>query len=273
MKSWLAPWPPPSPACAGGDVTEGAFDESFRHAITKMAHVHFPTNPDAARRIRQLGEQADRVHVVGSPGLDLIRATKLPGRDEFFAAIGLKPRARNFIATFHPVTLASDSAAQLEEMLAALTAAGDAAILFTGANADPEGRKLENRVRQFAAAHKAARFVPSLGSGLYFAALAYMDAVIGNSSSGLYEAPSFGIPAVDIGDRQKGRLRAESVFHAAPERSAILAAINSALARGRSETVNPYGDGHASERILAVLKNLPAAPALLTKHFYDLATA
>ena len=258
---------------AGGDLTEGAFDNAFRHAITKMAHLHFATSEAAARRIRQMGEAAERIHVVGNPGLDLVRKTAVPARDPFFSAIALAPRAVNLLVTFHPVTLAADSVDQIDEMLAALETIEKAAILFTGSNADPEGRRLEARVRNFVASHPAARLVPSLGAECYFAALTHMDAVVGNSSSGLYEAPSFGIPTVNIGDRQKGRERAASVFDCAPRRDAIRAAIDRALARGRQPTVNPYGDGHTSERIVSVLKSLDDPKALLAKSFVDIAAA
>jgi len=258
---------------AGGDVTEGAFDDAFRHAITKMAHLHFVTNEVSARRVRQLGEAADRIHVVGSPGLDLIRTTSVPSRDAFFAAVDLAPGSLNILATFHPVTLAADSMAQLDEMLAALTVRDKATILFTGANADPDGRRIEERIGAFVARRATARFVPSLGPANYFAALTYMDVVVGNSSSGLYEAPSFGIPTVNVGDRQAGRLRAESVFDCPPQRDAIGAAVTRALGRGRKPTTNPYGDGHAVERIVAVLKALDDPHALLNKRFAELAVA
>jgi len=254
---------------AGGDVTEGAFDDAFRHAITKLAHLHFVTNADAARRLRQMGESEGRIHVVGSPGLDLIRATPVMARDAFFAEVGLEPRPVNLLITFHPATLSEDSLAQLEAMLAAL-ASCDAGLLFTGSNADPEGRRIDARVQDFVASHSAARFVISLGSARYFSALTHMDAMVGNSSSGLYEAPSFGLPAVNIGDRQKGRLRAASVFDCPPQEKAIREAIAAALARGRQPTENPYGDGHAAERIVAVLKTIGDPRGLLVKSFADL---
>jgi UDP-hydrolysing UDP-N-acetyl-D-glucosamine 2-epimerase len=253
---------------AGGDLTEGAFDDSFRHAITKMAHLHLVTSEDAARRVRQLGEPADRVHVVGSPGLDLLRTTKVPAREEFFAAAGLAPRAFNLVVTFHPVTRADDTLAQLDELLAALETT-DGAVLFTGSNADPEGRQIEARIRASIGGRDDRRLSPSLGPTLYFAALAHMDAVVGNSSSGLYEAPSFGIPTVNIGDRQKGRLRADSVIDCPPTRAAIREAIDTARQRGRRQTKNPYGDGFATERIVQVLRSVGDPKRLLVKPFAD----
>lgn len=255
---------------AGGDVTEGAFDDAFRHAITKMAHLHFVTNTEAARRVEQLGEAKDRVHIVGSPGLDLIRTTALPSYEEFFAAVGLEPRRHNVLVTFHPVTLAGDSTRQLNELLAALAMLGDdISVLFTGSNADPEARALEQRVKDFAASHSTAQFVPSLGASRFFSALSYMDVMLGNSSSGLYEAPSFGIPSVNVGDRQKGRLLADTVICCDAERGAILKALKQAFYAGRRPTINPYGDGHAAERIVAVLKSVTDPRALLHKSFVD----
>ena len=254
---------------AGGDITEGAFDDAFRNAITKMAHLHFVTNPDAARRVCQLGESADRIHLVGSPGLDLIRTTKLATRDEFFAMLGLPPGRVNLLATYHPVTLTGDSVAQAEELLAALETFDEAVILFTGSNADPEARQIETRIRAFVSNNPHSRFRSSLGTRHYFSALAHMDAIIGNSSSGFYEAPSFGIPTVNIGDRQKGRLKAASVIDCVPQRDAIKTAIDAAVARGRRPTENPYGDGHASEKIVAVLKSIGDPKMLLAKKFVD----
>src|SRR5258708_6631158 len=258
---------------AGGGVTEGSFDEAFRHAITKMAHLPFLTSEDAARRVRQLGEPADRVHVAGSPGLDRIRTTAVPARDPFFVAIGLTPGKVNLVVTFHPVTRADDSVAQIDELLGALAAFDDSAILFTGTNADPEGRQIQERIQAFVQGRKNSKLFPSLGPELYFGALTHMDAVVGNSSSGLYEAASFAIATINVGDRQKGRLRATSVIDCLPERKAIRSAIDAALARGRKATASPYGDGHASEKIVAVLKSIEDPKRLLAKPFIDIPTA
>jgi UDP-hydrolysing UDP-N-acetyl-D-glucosamine 2-epimerase len=257
---------------AGGDVTEGAFDEGFRHAITKLSHIHFVTNPDSARRVRQMGES--NVHVTGNPGLDLIRQTKILPRNEFFEALGLAPAQTNFLLTFHPVTLARDSLAQFEEVLAALDAQADAAIIITGSNADPEGRQIDARARDFALSHDNCIFVPSLGTERYLSALAQMDVMVGNSSSGLTEAPSFGIPTVNVGKRQEGRLKAASVFDAPPRREDIRDAIERARARGRRDTVNPYGDGRSNEKIVRILKAVTDAATLVQKKpAFDASTA
>jgi UDP-hydrolysing UDP-N-acetyl-D-glucosamine 2-epimerase len=257
---------------AGGDVTDGAIDDSFRHAVTKMAQIHFVTDEAAARRVQQLGEDISRIHLVGSPGLDLVRQTSVPTREAFFAMIGAAPNSSPLLlVTFHPVTRTGDSLGQLESLLEALTRFPDATLLFTGSNADPEGRRIEELIKAFVAARDTAYFAPSLGTENYFAALSYADAVIGNSSSGIYEAPSFGVPTINIGDRQKGRSMASSIINTVPEQDSIATAIRTALAVGRRPTINPYGDGHASEKIVAVLKSIGEPQQLLTKNFVDMA--
>ncbi len=255
----------------GGDVTEGAFDESIRHAITKMAHIHFPTNADAARRLIAMGENPEHVYTVGSPGLDRIRHMSFMARAEFFDTIRLTSMARTLLVVFHPATLdRSDPLEQLEELLAALEDLGSqVGLLVTGANADTAGQRINARLQAFAESHPNAAFRLSLGSELFINALQHVDAIVGNSSSGLYEAPSFGIPTVNIGDRQKGRLRAASVIDCAPERQAIRGAIDIALARGRQLTVNPYGDGQAAELMVDKLLRIPDFGALIRKPFIE----
>ena len=254
----------------GGDVTEGAVDDAMRHAITKMSHLHFVTNADAARRVRQMGEDPQRVHEVGSPGIDRIRSILPTPRVAFFDSVGLAPRAKNAVVTLHPATLSGDSERQCAELLAALDAVGpEMGFIFTGVNLDVSGQSLQRMIDTFAATHANAVALPTLGSQGYVLALSHADLVIGNSSSGLYEAPSFGIPTVNIGDRQKGRLRAASVIDCEPQREAIRAAIAFALTGDYASTVNPYGDGHSSERILAVLKELDDPASLLKKTFHS----
>lgn len=254
----------------GGDITEGAMDDAIRHAVTKLSHLHFVTNEAAAQRVRQLGEDSTRVHCVGSPGLDRIRQTKLLDRAAFFKRVGLAPRAYNLLVTFHPETLNADPLAQCLELLVALHELGpEFGVIFTGSNADPGGRGVDRLVGEFVATHDNARTHPSLGAALYFSALSHVNAVVGNSSSGLYEAPSFRIPTVNIGDRQRGRLRAASVIDCVAERRAIEAAVRRALTLDCTGVTNPYGDGHASERIVAVLRNLGDPRQLVHKRFVD----
>lgn len=258
----------------GGDLTEGALDDAVRHAVTKMSHLHFVSSPDAARRVRQLGEDPQAIHCVGSPGLDRIRLTPPLDRAAFFASVEMSPAERLLLITYHPVTLDADPAAGCAEMLAALADLGpEVALLFTGVNADPGGRGVAEQIAAFVAAHPNARQFASLGARRYYSALTHAAAVVGNSSSGLYEAPTFAVPTVNIGDRQGGRLRAASVIDCPPQRAAIRAALERAFAGDWSGVVNPYGDGHATERILAVLKALPDPRSLLKKRFFDLEDA
>ncbi|MET4477599.1 UDP-N-acetylglucosamine 2-epimerase [Bradyrhizobium sp. F1.13.3] len=256
----------------GGDVTEGAVDESIRHAISKMAHLHFTSNPDSTRRLIQLGEHPSRIHTIGSVGIDAIKHLALMDRDGIGRAVGMALGERNALVTFHPVTVgAGRSVAELDELFAALSALDpDFRFVFTLANADAEGRALNARIEAFAAGRPNTIAVASLGQLRYLSLMNQVDLVIGNSSSGLLEAPSFGVPTVDIGDRQKGRERAASVFHAAPERNAIAAAISAALQRGRQATVNPYGDGESSRRFADIVAGFPDFRQLLAKGFYDL---
>jgi UDP-hydrolysing UDP-N-acetyl-D-glucosamine 2-epimerase len=255
----------------GGDVTEGAVDESIRHAISKMSHVHFVTNSESARRLTQLGEDPSRVFTVGSPGIDSIKRLTLMDRPAIGHEVGMALGERNILITFHPITVEADrSVGELDELFAALSGLDpEFRLFFTLANADAEGRSLNDRIRTFVSGRPNAIAVASLGQLRYISLMNQADAVVGNSSSGIYEAPSLGVPTVDIGDRQKGRQRASSVFHAAPQRSVIAAAISLALQRGRQPTVNPYGDGETSRRVADVIAAIPDFRALLKKGFHD----
>lgn len=253
----------------GGDTTEGAIDEQIRHAITKMSHLHFATTREAEARVLQMGENPEYVYNVGSSGLDMVAEVPLMERVSLFKKIGFTARPKNLLITFHPVTLEEDSQAQCAEMLAALESLGpDYGLIFTGSNADAQGKKLTQMVKDFAGAHDNAVFHESLGSQLYIQALRQVEAVVGNSSSGLYEAPSFNIPTINIGERQSGRLKAESVLDCAPERAAIAETITRGLALDLSHIVNPYGDGKASERIIASIKKIEKPASLRVKRFH-----
>jgi len=255
---------------AGGDTTEGAFDESIRHAITKMAHLHLVTNALSRRRVCQMGEDPSLVQVVGSPGLDQLRRRPLLTRDALEQALGVPLGRRNLLVTFHPVTLEpGEGERQQAEMLAALeTLDAQTTLWFTRPNADTGGRALAAALDQWAQGRENAHVFTSLGQLRYLSLMSMADAVIGNSSSGLYEAPSLGVPTVNIGDRQRGRQAATSVLHCAPERRAIGHCIEDALKLDCSEAVNPYGDGRSSARIVAALLALPAKEAILKKRFH-----
>lgn len=258
---------------AGGDTTEGAYDEAIRHSITKMAHLHFVTNDLAARRVRQLGENPAHIFNVGSPGIDTIKRAKLLERRELEQQLEFSLLPRNLLITFHPPTLdATPAEQQFEALLDALDRlpAGQFGLLFTRANADTGGRNLNRMIDEFVATRPHARAFASLGQQRYLSLLAQIDAVVGNSSSGLYEAPSLRKPTVNIGDRQKGRLMPDSVINCAPVTAQIAAAIEAALRKDCSRTLNPYGDGQSTQRILATLKGFEFSDALVKKAFFDL---
>jgi GDP/UDP-N,N'-diacetylbacillosamine 2-epimerase (hydrolysing) len=258
----------------GGETTEGAFDEALRHSISKMSHLHFVAAAEYRNRVIQLGEQPERVFLVGGLGIDNIKNLKLMNRAELEAALDFKLGPRNLLVTFHPVTLENaTSAEQMAELLAALDDMKDTHLIFTMPNADTDGRVLFDMIRQFVATHPNARAYTSLGQLRYLSCIRHVDGVVGNSSSGLAEAPSFRKGTINIGDRQRGRLKAESVIDCAPERTAIGAALQrlyspefqAMLANVR----NPYGEGGASEKIVEVIERCETS-ALLKKHFHDL---
>lgn len=255
----------------GGDVTAGAFDEAMRHSISKLAHLHFVTNGDAAARLARMGENPERIFNVGSPGLDHLRHSEFPDRASLEAELDFRFRARNFLVTFHPVTLDSvPSQAQLEALLAALDRhVGDKGILITLPNADTEGRGLIERLRHYGKSRPTVKVFTSLGQRRYLAALGLVDVVIGNSSSGLYEAPSLRTPTVNIGRRQDGRLRAASVFDCAPEADEIHQAITRALAFGRQTVANPYQRGDCARLMMECIDQVQYFPALIVKQFHE----
>ncbi len=255
----------------GGDVTEGAIDELIRHALTKLSHLHFVTNEPAARRVIQMGEDPAQVYCVGSPALDHIHDLKTLDRTVFFQRIGMIPRRFNGLVTFHPVTQETDSLSQCQEMLAALESMGpETGWILTGSNADPQGQQISALLKDFARGYENALFVNSLGTSLYLNALRHVDVVVGNSSSGLYEAPSFGTPTVNIGTRQKGRLKAPSVVDCLPEREAIGTAIHTAIPLKGQFFENPYGDGYSASRIVNYIKGLKDPRSLCKKVFHNL---
>ena len=256
----------------GGDVTEGAIDDAIRHAITKLAGLHFASNAKSAARIVQMGEDPSRVHNVGSTGIDRIRALEPIGREDFFASVGLAQKAKNFVITFHPATLSDSSSAQAQAMLDALDAFPDAGLIFTGSNADPGAREIDALVQTYVAGRENAVFHASLGSLRYFSALTHCDLVLGNSSSGILEAPTFCLPTVNIGDRQARRPRAASVIDVKPQSGAIVDAIRAGLSLDCSNAKSPFGDGHSAGRILDILAALDMPDKLVRKIFVDLLT-
>jgi UDP-hydrolysing UDP-N-acetyl-D-glucosamine 2-epimerase len=257
---------------AGGDVTEGALDDAMRHMITKMASLHCVPHAQAARRVRQLGEDPARIFNVGHLGLDGIRRLDPLSRAELERALGFSFRARNLLVTFHPATLEDASPTdQFAELAAALRDLGpDVGIVFTQPNADPGGRGLDDAVHSLVRGTPSAVLVDTLGQRRYLSLMREVDAVVGNSSSGILEAPSFGVPTVNIGDRQKGRPQAASIINCRALRAEIGTAIRQALELQRGPVENPYGDGRTAEQIVRLL--LEQLPSLTTtrKHFVDI---
>jgi len=258
----------------GGETTEGAFDEALRHSITKMSHLHFVAAEPYRQRVIQLGEDPDRVFLVGGLGLDSIKRLQLLARPELEASLGMAFAEKNLLITFHPVTLESATASdQMRELLNALAALDDTRLIFTLPNADNDGRALIDMIEQFVAGHPNARSYPSLGQLRYLSCMALVDGVVGNSSSGLLEAPSFRKGTVNIGDRQQGRLKAGSVIDCEPRCASIGAAIKHLYSedfqQGLDRVVNPYGEGGASVRVVEILKNA-SLDGIVRKSFYDL---
>jgi GDP/UDP-N,N'-diacetylbacillosamine 2-epimerase (hydrolysing) len=258
----------------GGEATEGLIDEAIRHAITKMSHLHFVAAEAYRRRVVQLGEQPDRVFLVGGLGIDNIKRLQLLDRAELEASLDFKLGHKNLLITFHPVTLERATAAnQMEELLAALAVLKDRQLIFTLPNADTDGRALIKRVEQFVAQHPNARAYTSLGQLRYLSCVTHVDGVVGNSSSGLAEVPSFKKGTINIGDRQRGRLQAASIINCEPNRESISAALQKLYStdfqEGLSQVKNPYGEGGASTAIISVIKSV-ALDGLIKKYFYEL---
>lgn len=255
----------------GGDTTEGAFDEAIRHSITKMAHFHFVSHGDAACRVKQLGEDPRNVFVVGSTGVDQIKRLQLLDRASLEKDLEFSFRKRNLLVTFHPATLDGDPPEmQFGELLSAIDQIGsDVGVIFTKPNADTCGRVLIEMVDDFCQNRPNAKAFTSLGQLRYLSVMAQVDAVVGNSSSGLYEAPSYRVPTVNIGDRQKGRLQAASVINCQVTVTEILQAIRNAFDLDCRQVTNPYGDGNSSDKIAQVLRTIELNDSLLKKKFFD----
>jgi UDP-hydrolysing UDP-N-acetyl-D-glucosamine 2-epimerase len=261
----------------GGESSEGAMDESFRHAITKLAHLHFVAAAAFADRVVQLGEDPTHVHVAGALGVDNALHLPLLSRVELEAEIGMTLTRPTVLATFHPVTLAAGGMSGLDAVLTALDRFPRATVAFTEPNADPRGREIRHRVRAYADARRPrVKVFTSLGPLRYLSLLSQCDVVVGNSSSGIIEAPALGVPTVNVGDRQRGRLRPESVLDAGEDAADVEAAIARALDPGFRERVRDaqalYGDGRAAERIVDVLAVAPLG-GLLRKRFHPVAAA
>ena len=258
----------------GGDITEGAMDESIRHSITKMSYLHFPTNETSRQRIIQLGESPDTVFNYGAPGTDNILNIEKMTKDEALRSIGMDD-CKYAICTYHPVTLEDgDIRGQVMDFLDALSSFEKYEFIVTKSNADQGGALINSILDEEAAKRSNIHVFASLGIKRYLSLMKYAEAVIGNSSSGIMEAPSFCIPTVNIGDRQKGRLQAESTINCLPDRESIIRAIHLALSdetkKKCKDVVSPYGAGDTGRRIAEKIIEVFKQPVDLKKHFYDL---
>lgn len=260
----------------GGETTEGAIDECIRHAITKMSYLHFTSTEEYRLRVIQLGEHPDRVFCVGATGVENALNEKLLSREGLEATIGFSLDKPYAVTTFHPVTLeGEDGISQIEQVLQACQNHQEINFIFTMANADAHGRAINNMIKKYVSDHANAVAVDSLGMVRYLSAIKYCVFVMGNSSSGLLEAPSFGVPTINIGDRQKGRLQAASVINCPPSYLDINKAIKTALSNEFRDTawhaINPYGDGRTSDRIVRTIINVLGTGQInLKKEFYDI---
>jgi GDP/UDP-N,N'-diacetylbacillosamine 2-epimerase (hydrolysing) len=256
---------------SGGEITQGAYDDAIRHSITKMSHLHFTSTETYRRRVIRMGEHPDTVFNTGALAIDNIKSMKLLTRDEFEASIGRKLLSKNLLITFHPVTLNTQPAGeQFSQLLLALDELENTLLIFTRPNSDKDGRIISQMIDEYTDSHpdKSIAF-SSLGHLRYLSAISLVDAVVGNSSSGIIEVPALNKPTVNIGDRQKGRIMGPSIFNCPPNRDAIGICLEQAFAYDPSgHREHLYGDGTAAEKILSVIRSTDTNN-LIIKQFHD----
>lgn len=255
----------------GGEITEGAFDDAIRHAITKMSHLHFTSTEAYRKRVIQLGEQPERVFNVGALGVENVLKNDFMSKKEIEQSLNFQITDKCFLCTYHPVTLSNmSSETQVLNLLEALDEYRDYHIIFTYSNSDTNSQIIIKRIKEYVDRNvERCMFIPSLGQRRYFSALKYMTAVIGNSSSGIIEVPTFGIPTLDIGDRQKGRITAESVIHCGYSVEEIRWGLSRLIAYDHKQIDNPYYKEGTCSAILDIIKNYPLEN-IIQKHFYDI---
>jgi GDP/UDP-N,N'-diacetylbacillosamine 2-epimerase (hydrolysing) len=259
----------------GGESTEGVIDEAIRHSITKMAHIHFTSTLDYKNRVIQLGEQPSSVHNVGAIGMDNIKKTKFLSRKEFEERIQFKLNKKNLLITFHPVTLEASSAQrQFQELLDALDTLEDTHFIFTYPNSDTNGRVIIELIHKYVVQNKCrAVSFASMGQLNYLSALRHVDAVVGNSSSGIVEAPLFNIATINIGDRQKGRVQASSVLNCKPQKNDIIKQLEKMyffdFQTSLKNVKSPYYQENVSINIKNCIKQM-RFESILKKKFYDI---
>jgi GDP/UDP-N,N'-diacetylbacillosamine 2-epimerase (hydrolysing) len=259
----------------GGEVTRGAFDDALRHSITKMSYLHFTSAEIYRKRVIQLGESPYRVFNVGAIGLDNIRNLKLLSRSSLEQELGFRFNRHNLLVAFHPVTLENDTArSQFKTILATLHQLKETNLIFTKANADTGGRAINRLMDEYTAKNRRTSIAfASMGQLRFLSTLQYVDAIVGNSSSGILEAPSFRIGTVNIGDRQTGRIKPSSVIDCSPSEKGLQKAFRLLYSEGFQKrlkhTVNPYGAGRTSPRIKRILSRF-RLPLTIKKDFYDI---
>lgn len=255
----------------GGEVTEGAVDDCIRHAITKMSYIHITSTEAYRQRVIQMGEEPDRVFNVGALGVENILNQELMNGDEIRSNVGIPVGMNYVVVTFHPVTMEDNTASdQIGELCEAMNDSPDFFYLITGANADAGGDCINSFLQNFVETHSNALFVQNLGMRRYLSAIKYASFVMGNSSSGIIEAPAIGTPTVNIGDRQKGRIRGCSIIDCNPNKGDILSAMKKAMDLDVSNLPNIYGKGDTSARIAKILKDTLNKDMDMKKTFYDL---
>lgn len=255
----------------GGEITEGAFDDAIRHAITKMSHLHFTSTETYRQRVIQLGEQPDRVFNVGALGVENVMKTDFMTKEEIEQNLNFKLTDKCFLCTYHPVTLSNMSTEiQVMSLLKALDDYKDYHIIFTYSNSDTNSQIIIKRIQEYVDQNpERCMFLPSLGQRRYFSTLKYVKAVLGNSSSGIIEVPSFGIPTLDIGDRQKGRIAADSVIHCGYTTEDIKTGLEKTVVYRSNKIFNPYYKEGTCDVIMKVIKTYPLEN-IVQKHFYNL---
>ncbi len=261
----------------GGETTEGAFDEAYRHSITKMSYYHFTSTETYKNRVIQLGESPDRIFNVGAIGLDNVNELDLLNKEELGKELGLDlQEKKNIIVTFHPTTLETKtSEEQTRQILKALEKTQDINVIFTKSNSDSQGRIINTLLEEFTEKNKdKSKLFNSLGQLRYLSCLKHFDCVLGNSSSGIIEAPYFHTPTINIGDRQKGRVKSSSVIDCEAKSTEVIKVLKKVLAREFKSSIvdieSVYGKGHASEKILDILREKMGENINLKKKFYDI---
>lgn len=254
---------------SGGDITQGAIDDAIRHSITKMSHIHFTSCEEYKNRVIQLGENPSRVFNVGSLGVENTKEVPLMSKEKLEKSLNFEFGKKNLLVTFHPVTLEGKSKEQFSELLKALDELKNTKIIITCPNSDEGSNEILELINEFRNSHNNTAVFKSLGLVRYLSCMKYVDMVVGNSSSGIYETPSFKIPTINIGSRQQGRAQSSSIINCKPVKQDILNAIKLGYEKDFSDTVNIYEQDNTSDKILEILTTFDLN-RIIKKEFYDL---